>query len=93
MPLCKVLHAVPLTPACPAPPAPWPSPWRSYAAVRELARLSATGRGPFRLASLKGTAQENFCGSVPCAFWHPGHSCLSHVPAYWPGAYLRALPV
>lgn len=70
------------TPAC-----------RSYEGVRELARRSAAERGPFQLAALEGSPHKGYCGSIPCEFWHPGHTCVSHIPAYWPGAYLRALPV
>ncbi|GAB4820265.1 hypothetical protein N2152v2_007311 [Parachlorella kessleri] len=65
----------------------------AYAGMRELASLSAAAPGPHRLDALKGTPHQDFCSSIPCSFWHPGHTCATHIPSYWPMAYLRALPV
>ena len=62
---------------------------------QEQMRRNAKGLPPGRLRHLEGlTVQADASMSrVPCSFLHEGHGCNSHLLAFLPQAYARALPV
>ncbi|KAL4452113.1 hypothetical protein ABPG75_007775 [Micractinium tetrahymenae] len=69
-----------------------------YAAVREMTRRAAAGGSAAActaapLAALAGTELAGFRSTIPCGFLHPGQACTQHTASFFPGAYLRALPV
>ncbi|GAB4819141.1 hypothetical protein N2152v2_006187 [Parachlorella kessleri] len=65
----------------------------AYEGLRELLQFSRRGRGPFQLRSLAGTPFEDYSGTTPCHFLHPGQPCRTQGLHFLPHAYLRALPV
>ena len=64
-----------------------------YDAVREMSERASAGLKPAHLAALAGTNKAWFCGGISCQLVHPGQTCSQHALEFFPGAYLRALPV
>lgn len=68
-------------------------PLHVYDAVREMSERAAAGLKPAHLAALAGTDKAWFCGGISCQLVHPGKTCSQHAVEFFPGAYVRALPV
>jgi len=68
-------------------------PLHVYDAVREMSERASAGLKPAHLAALAGTTKAWFCGGISCQLVHPGQTCSQHALEFFPGAYLRALPV
>ncbi|CAK0784870.1 hypothetical protein CVIRNUC_008075 [Coccomyxa viridis] len=64
-----------------------------YKAARELSERSWRGDTPAPLESLKGTEYEHMVATHPCEWAHEGETCSYAAAKFFPGAYLRALPV
>ncbi|CAL8462877.1 g2411 [Coccomyxa elongata] len=64
-----------------------------YRAARELSERNWRGDPPGPLESLKGTEHEHTIATHPCEWAHEGETCSYAAAKFFPGAYLRALPV
>lgn len=64
-----------------------------YNAARELCERAGKPLPPTPYKSLQHTRFKTYQGTCPCEVLHPGQSCDTFMLNFFPGAYLRALPV
>ncbi|CAL5223327.1 g5824 [Coccomyxa viridis] len=64
-----------------------------YKAAKELSERSWRGDPLAPLEALKGTEHEDTVATHPCEWAHEGETCTYSAFKFFPGAYLRALPV